>query len=180
MLSYSKDMINRNELRKEAKERIGRVDRMAESAVILERLMSLSAYREAETILAFCPLPDEPDITPILDDRRILLPYIEGDAMHFSSSRAFHRARLGFMEPEHIEAEYGTALMLVPLLGYNRRLYRLGRGGGFYDRYIRENGSRLVTAGLAFSVSFFPDFQEEEHDARLSSIITGGERTPVI
>lgn len=79
---------------------------------------------------------------------------------------------MGFLEPEMSEADYEKALMLVPLLGYNSKLCRLGRGGGYYDRYIRENRDRIRTIGLAFSASFFPDFSEEEHDAALDAVLT--------
>ena len=170
--------MDRTELRKAIKRRIMAIDRSAESEAILSILVSLDEYRNAKTLLAYFPLSDEPDITPLLNDGRILLPYIDGSDMRFSASKAFHRSRYGFMEPEGIEAAYDRALMLVPLLGYNGRLYRLGRGGGFYDRYIRDNRERITTVGLAFSASFTQEFIEEEHDAALDALITPEGRIP--
>lgn len=164
--------MSKNELRKEAKRRILGIDREAESAMIIESLRALPEFHSASTILAFCPLADEPDITPLLSDERVLLPFIHAGRMAFSSSRRFHRSLMGFLEPEMSEADYEKALMLVPLLGYNSKLCRLGRGGGYYDRYIRENRDRIRTIGLAFSASFFPDFSEEEHDAALDAVLT--------
>lgn len=169
--------MTKEELRKEAKRRIRSIDRVAESAEIMRNLLSSPEYGKAETILAFSPLSDEPDISPLLSDERVLLPYIEGEKMLFSASRKMHRSGLGFAEPEHKEQEYGRALMLVPLLGYNKGLYRLGRGGGYYDRYIKENRYRIITLGLAFSSSFFPEMKEEDHDAKLDRIITPSGQT---
>ncbi len=170
--------MDRTELRKEIRQRIREIDREAESRMIVSILTSLDEYRNAAAILAYSPLSDEPDITPILSDGRVLLPYIAGRGMRFSSSRILHRSPMGFMEPECTEAIYGRALMLVPLLGYNERLYRLGRGGGFYDRYIRENRERITAIGLAFSASFDGRFIEEPHDAALDAIITPAGRIP--
>lgn len=152
-------------------------DRAKESETIISILIDSKEYKEAETILAYTPLSDEIDITPLLCDKRILLPYIEKGKMYFSASKSFHRAPLGFYEPEHEEAHYDKALMLVPLLGYNERLYRLGRGGGYYDRYIKENRNRIYSIGLAFSSSKI-EFTEEEFDAKLDSIITCEGRIP--
>lgn len=170
--------MDRAELRKEIRERIRGIDRKAESRAILSILTSLEEYRDAPVILAYSPLSDEPDISELLQDGRVLLPYITGRDMRFSSSRILHRSPYGFMEPEGIEAPYDRALMLVPLLGYNPRRCRLGRGGGFYDRYIRNNRKRITTIGLAFSVSFDERFKEEPHDAVLDAIITPEGRIP--
>ena len=165
-------MTDRDELRRTLIERIRRYDRKSEeSEIIVTMIENSSEWKEASVILAFFPLSTEPDISRLLRDERVLLPYIENDTMKFSRSRHFSRSGLGFMEPEHIEEEYEDAMMLVPLLGFNGN-YRLGRGGGYYDRYICENRSRLYTAGAAFSVSFAPEFIPIEHDERLDRIFT--------
>ena len=166
-------------LRKEAKAKIRNICREDESREIVRQILSMPEYASNTTILAYVPLSDEPDISPLLDDERVLLPYIENGKMAFSASRSLHRSALGFWEPGKREEAYDTALMLVPLLGYNSRLFRLGRGGGYYDRYIEENRYRLITAGVAFSASYMPEFIEEAHDAELDIIITPSGRMTV-
>ena len=92
--------MSKNELRKEAKRRILGIDREAESAMIVESLRALPEFLSASTILAFCPLSDEPDITPLLSDERVLFPFIHEGRMAFSASRRFHRSPMGFLEPD--------------------------------------------------------------------------------
>ena len=168
---YNHDM-DRKELRKEMISRVKAFQGKAEeSSEIVEMIRSSRQWQEAETILAFHPLPSEPDISPLLEDKRILLPYIEDGVMRFSSSRKLSLSAFGFMEPEHVEEGFSSALMLVPLLAYNGH-YRLGRGGGFYDRYIAENRERLLTAGVAFSVSYEPRYIPAAHDERLDMIFS--------
>ena len=164
--------MNKEELRREYRKRIRTIDTGDESRRIVQNIFKLPEYDAARAILAFSPLSDEPDISPILQDRRVLLPYISNGRMAFSASRNLHRSEFGFLEPEKIEEDYRSALMLVPLLGYNSRLYRLGRGGGYYDRYIMENRNRIITIGLAFSISYFPALMEEDHDEALDYILT--------
>ena len=167
--------MDKTKLRKTAKKRILELEgKENESRIIMENLKALKEYAEAETILAFFPLPDEPDILPLLkDDPRVLFPYIEDGTMHFGLPHGIHRSICGTMEGEHVEKEFTSALMLVPLLGYSSMLQRLGRGGGFYDRYIAENRKRITAAiGIAFSVSLMEEFQAESHDAVLDMVIT--------
>ena len=171
---YNPVIMEKDELRAILKERIRAFPRKAEeSRMIVDAIAGSSLWREAETILAFIPLPSEPDITPLLDDRRVLLPYIEGGGMHFSASRRFTKSSYGVYEPEHVEARFERALMLVPMLGFCG-LQRLGRGGGFYDRFINESRGRIIAAGVAFSISRSPEIECEEHDAPLDLIFTAG------
>ena len=164
--------MDRDELRKKLIEKLKAFpEKEKESKILCSKLLSSSLWQQAETILAFSPLSTEPDISPLLSDERVLLPYIENGEMFFSASRELKKSKLGFMEPEHIETDYGNALMLVPLLGFNG-LYRLGRGGGFYDRYIRNNRDRLITAGIAYSASCCPLFIPEERDEKLDYIFS--------
>ena len=162
--------MDKNALRKSMIERIKSFpEKQNESIELVNLIQNSEEWKNASSILAFCPLSTEPDISLLLKDKRILLPYIENGEMKFSASRKLKRSLFGFMEPEHIEAEYDDALMLVPLIGF-KGLYRLGRGAGFYDRYINEKRGKLHTAGVAFSVSFCPEFIPEKHDERLDRI----------
>lgn len=145
-----------------------------ESEIIRETLLSLPLYRSAETILAFAPLSSEPDISPLLSDPRILLPFITGEGtMEFGKGK-MKRNSLGFLEPEdRRREEYKEAIMLTPLLGADRLCHRIGRGKGFYDRYIEENGYRLFKIGLAFTVSIVDEIPVEDNDMALDMVITG-------
>ena len=92
----------------------------------------------------------------------------------------------GIRIPPDTAPEVTPKLLLVPLLAYDKKGYRLGSGGGFYDRYLAEN--KVTTVGLAFSaqeVSAFSAQKIEElpvakHDMRLDWVITeeGAHRFP--
>ena len=69
------------------------------------------------------------------------------------------------------------SLLLVPLLAFDRRGYRLGYGGGFYDRTLAAlRRAREVTAvGLAFAAQEVDQVPAEATDERLDWIVTEGE-----
>lgn len=65
-------------------------------------------------------------------------------------------------------------VVIVPLVGFDARGYRLGYGGGFYDRtlaQLRASGSLLVV-GFAFDVQELPEVPIDAYDQRLDAIIT--------
>jgi len=80
----------------------------------------------------------------------------------------------GISVPE-ADAEVVTPdLLLVPMLAFDRRGYRLGYGGGFYDRTmarLRET-SDILSVGLAFSGQVRDDLPVGPHDMRLDWIVT--------
>ena len=61
-------------------------------------------------------------------------------------------------------------LMIVPLVGYDANCYRLGYGGGYYDRYLKDFNA--PTIGLAYSFQYIEHYQSEDFDIPLNDIIT--------
>ena len=64
------------------------------------------------------------------------------------------------------------SLLFVPCVGYGHGGYRLGYGGGFYDRTLAALAPKPVTVGLGYSHGYVPDFVPEVHDVALDAILT--------
>ncbi|MEH7414133.1 5-formyltetrahydrofolate cyclo-ligase [Neobacillus drentensis] len=83
----------------------------------------------------------------------------------------------GLLEPiETLTTEINAEeidLIIVPGLAYTRTGYRLGFGGGFYDRFLSEYPGK--TLSLAFNQQIIPNFPIEDHDIPVSKIITNEE-----
>lgn len=71
--------------------------------------------------------------------------------------------------------EVHPAFIVVPMLGYSRLGYRLGTGGGYYDKTLRNLSYPAITAGVCYTELEVVDFPAEPHDARLDYIVTGKE-----
>ena len=164
--------MEKNELRKIFLQKIRSYEnKKEESKMIVSSVLELKEYREADTILAFFPLPSEPDITPLLSDRRVLLPFFDGDEMKFGRGELERSEKKVMTVKNRIEVRYEKAVILVPLLAYDRENCRLGRGGGYYDRYIHKNREKLFSVGIAYSVSRAEALPHDSWDERLDLII---------
>lgn len=60
--------------------------------------------------------------------------------------------------------EYKDVLMLVPGLAFSEEGYRLGYGGGYYDRYVKD--ATFTTMAMAYDFQILPEIPREEHDAK--------------
>jgi 5-formyltetrahydrofolate cyclo-ligase len=63
-------------------------------------------------------------------------------------------------------------LLLIPCVGFDLARYRLGYGGGFYDRTLAAFKVRPVTVGLAFDCGRVPSIDPQPHDIRLDLVIS--------
>jgi 5,10-methenyltetrahydrofolate synthetase len=93
---------------------------------------------------------------------------------------AWSEHRFGIREPDVSQPEWrelGAADQvcgaLVPGLGFDRRLRRLGRGAGFYDRFLED--SKFLKVGVGFAVQLTDELPHESHDVELDALVTDRE-----
>jgi len=81
--------------------------------------------------------------------------------------------KFGIPEPVSSKIVYPD-ILLVPLVGYDKNLNRLGYGGGFYDRYIEkiDKIKKTTKIGLAFSYQKIKSIPIDQYDKKLDFIIT--------
>ncbi len=75
------------------------------------------------------------------------------------------------LEPAKSAEAVTPDILLVPLLAFDRRGYRLGYGGGYYDRILKSLKPKLAV-GVGFAAQEAPRIPEEAHDVRLDLIVT--------
>ncbi|MEW6254198.1 MAG: 5-formyltetrahydrofolate cyclo-ligase, partial [Planctomycetota bacterium] len=76
----------------------------------------------------------------------------------------------GIPKPKDTEVIFPT-LLFVPCVGYGPGGYRLGYGGGFYDRTLASLQPKPFTVGLGYGPGFIDDFEPEPHDVPLDAIL---------
>jgi 5-formyltetrahydrofolate cyclo-ligase len=81
------------------------------------------------------------------------------------------RGAFGVLEPAAAAAEVTPDLVLVPLLGFDRALHRLGYGAGHYDRTLAAL-SGVTAIGLAFAAQEVDALPAEPHDVALAAVVT--------
>ncbi len=108
---------------------------------------------------------------------KISLPIIgKGNSMEFykySFKDELYLNKYGIPEPTKKKIVYPD-ILFVPLVGFDDRLYRLGYGGGYYDRYLNKLGKikNFTSIGLAFSFQKINRVPNDVFDKKLDMIIT--------
>ncbi len=63
-------------------------------------------------------------------------------------------------------------IILIPGIGFDRSGYRLGQGGGYYDRYLPRIRTDCLTIGIAFDEQIVDSVPHDSHDVRVNCILT--------
>jgi 5,10-methenyltetrahydrofolate synthetase len=137
----------------------------------------------APGVVAFCfPVRGEFDAQPLvcrLLDRgwRAQMPVaLDADApMRFrdwSPDCAMTCDRHGIPIPDGLDSVTTPDLLLVPLVAFDARGYRLGYGGGYFDRTLAQLGGDAQSWGVGFEIARVADIRPQAHDRRLDAVIT--------
>ncbi len=134
---------------------------------IIRRIRDLAEYRRAELVLCYYPIKGEIDLRPLMEQamaegKRVALPTLRDGVMTFREyTGELTRGTFGIPEPTGEQvAPDALTLCILPGYGYDGA-YRLGYGGGYYDRFLQD--FRGVSLG-AFYRAFTAEFPHEEHD----------------
>ena len=141
-------------------------------------------FRTALLVSAYMAMGDEAD-TGLLLARlelkgcRIVYPRVAAKAApldfhHPPPGGEWVTSRFGVLEPAAHWPLADPEIFLVPLLCFDARGYRLGYGGGFYDRTLaKHRAARAVTAiGIAFARQEVPVVPHDDKDQRLDMVVT--------
>ncbi len=175
-------------LRVELKARRARVapaDAAAAARAVSERLLREAPVSGGAPVAGYWPMGHELDIRPALEalhgrGHALGLPVVPGRDRPlvfraWQPGDVLVSGGFGTSVPHPDQREVSPGVLLVPLLGFDRRGHRLGYGGGFYDRTIaalRARGSNVVAIGVAFAAQEVDALPVEAFDERLDAIVT--------
>ena len=100
---------------------------------------------------------------------------------HDILNNSLEKHPLGFFQPDMaISGSFeffdlsAKSIILVPGLAFSRRGDRLGRNGGYYDRFLKQVSAQkeIETCGICFSLQLQEDIPIEPHDMRVSYVVT--------
>ncbi len=150
------------------------------SRILCQMLVQTEEYRRAQTIYGYLPFNQEVRTLPILeqalrDGKKVALPKILDKQMHFAYITDFSQAQRGYGgTPEPADgapvAQDRTALVLVPGLAFDQRGFRIGYGGGFYDRFLAQEPEHPAIA-LCYDFQMLPKLETEEFDVPVDRVL---------
>jgi 5-formyltetrahydrofolate cyclo-ligase len=136
------------------------------------------------TVSAFRSFGDELDTGPLLarlaaDGYRLALPVMQGKSKPllfraWAPGDPMRTVQWGIEEPLTTAPEIVPDILLVPLLAFDRQGFRLGYGGGYYDRTLAQLRAcrPVVAVGLAFSEQEVDAVPHLDYDERLDWVLT--------
>ena len=165
--------------------------KLAASRALVQALRADSFWLSRERIFGFVPLPSEPDyLAALTRSQSLCVPRVEPQGLKFyelfpaaagevpaaGTGRCWPvrdtSSRQGCWEPSAIGSPltpHENDLILVPGLGFTQEGHRLGRGGGFYDRFLATSAS-VPTWGIAFSSQLLANLPLEAHDKSVQRV----------
>lgn len=162
--------------------------RAAYSLAIVHHLSTLGVDTREGPILAFAPMPSEPDIAPLIRRRLAAglptaIPCVDWQTSAMvprlikNWDRDVVSAGRGVCHAREACPALDVALMelvLVPGLAFDHAGNRLGRGGGHYDRFLARLAAHTLTMGVAFDVQIVdnPPLPSEGHDRPVHIVVT--------
>ncbi len=180
----------KRELRREVAARLGTLapgEFAGRGRRAMERLAALEEYAVAGGVLLYASMPDEIDTSWLIDaalaaGKRVFLPLCDGSRDEMSAVRIGDResdlrpGRFGILEPRGglpACAPGEIDFVLVPGRAFDAECRRLGRGRGFYDRFLSEAASGgACSAAAALDLQVFPEVPAGDHDLPVDIVVT--------
>ena len=168
----------RNSIRRE-KQLFSAKERKWQSEHIFRRIEALNIFSLSETLLLYASLPDEPDTYPLFSSwshKTLLLPVIQDDQLivkKFSEKEGFRKGVLNIDEPRgDCFTEYGEiGLALIPGVAFTKQGKRLGRGKGYYDRFLPRL-THTLKLGIGFDFQLVEEIPSAPWDVNLDGVVT--------
>ena len=152
-------------------------ERTAQSALILSQLEKMTVFQEAKTVLLYYPKNNEVDVLPLFKrykrDKVLLLPVTHRRGMTanpYEGNDKMHRGKVGIPEPTTPPYEGKIDLIIVPAVAFDKQGNRLGRGGGYYDRFLKKQ-SHATFIGVGYDFQLVDEVPVRQHDQKMHRII---------
>lgn len=136
----------------------------ADSEAIIARLEQLPCFCDAQNIMIYYPIHNEVDLRPLLQryegKKTFILPVTHRKSIEprqYLGEEMMQRGRYSVPEPQTATFKGKLDLILVPGVVFDLQCNRIGRGAGFYDRFLKKN-KHVTQLGVAY------DFQIKNHD----------------
>jgi len=171
-------------------------DRRHSAAIkICNKISAIQPWKEAEIVLAYLSFGAELDADPLIrtaleEGKSVFVPRVKGHLMSFhqltSLDGPFNKGVFGIREPLEsseqweIQQSGKSSMIIVPGLAFDKTGARLGRGGGYYDRFLSETRKACRTAGypapLCIGYAYHEQIVEyvptEVFDEKIDGLIT--------
>ena len=155
-------------------------EKKQKSLMILDKLKNIDEFKRSGTVMLYWSMDDEVHTHDFISEhasaKRIILPSVNGDDLVLKEYRGDHDLVKGegfgipepggsvFDKPEEID------LIVVPGVAFDRKNNRMGRGKGYYDKFLQS--TKAYKVGICFDFQLLEEVPTDEHDILMDSVIS--------
>ncbi|MBR5219258.1 MAG: 5-formyltetrahydrofolate cyclo-ligase [Clostridia bacterium] len=178
-------MLNKKELRHRLIEKRNNIPqrlRQEKSLKITEKILEHSALKKASTVFIYVSFGSEVDTLPLIKElfylgKRVGVPLCNSDnhtmtVYEIKDLSQLKKGHYGILEPDKSLKEIPKEdidLIIVPGVAFDKEGYRMGYGGGYYDRFLADFDG--YTIGISFLECMENELPKGEFDRKVNEII---------
>lgn len=171
--------MDKKELRKKyTKVRADVEDKEGKDRLIRKNLRELEIYKKAKSVFVFISYRSEVDTRGIIEDiladgKKLLVPLVKGSemiAVEVKGIDDLEPNKMGILEPKSGDEVTDVDLTITPGLAFDKDGYRLGYGGGYYDKFFAKVDT--VRMGIGYSDQYVESIVHEDYDKPLEYLLT--------
>lgn len=151
---------------------------LEQSGKIMAKLERHPDFAKANIVMLYSALPDEVQTQAFLEKwhlkKKIILPTVVGDdiiPVEYGKDTAFAVGDFNILEPQNEPYTGGFDLIVVPGVAFDRKGNRLGRGRGYYDRFLCQHLD-VKRIGICFDFQLVDEVPAEPFDILMDEVIT--------
>lgn len=138
---------------------------------IINNCWQIIDWRRIFSVHSYLPIAknNEIDTLPLLKAARQMNPELKIATSDLSGQTCWLNS--DFQASKKVPENFQYSLIIVPLLAFDKSGYRLGYGGGFYDKFLASQPQAL-TIGLSYEMGHLKKLPTEPHDVPLKNVVT--------
>ncbi|MCM1034375.1 MAG: 5-formyltetrahydrofolate cyclo-ligase [Paludibacter sp.] len=147
------------------------------SQEVTEQILNCPIFKKAQHVMLYYPIHNEINTMRIISkapEKTFYLPVTHRKSIEirrYDGEENLKRGRYGIPEPQTPTFRGAPDIIIVPGVAFDIQLHRMGRGGGYYDRFLRKyKNCKKIGVGYAFQV--IENLPTDRHDVMLDQLIT--------
>lgn len=172
---------------KEKLESCSELEKSRKSDIIKHKLFNEEAFKKANVVMFYVSLKDEVNTLTMIDEaiktgKKVCVPAVILEDKRLIAGcvkdrkKDLEKRHFGIYQPKPGRVEEvpldDIDLVVVPGIAFDNKNVRLGRGHGYYDRFLSSLPERTRTIGLAFDFQVVDHLPQDSHDIPVWKIIT--------
>ncbi len=146
------------------------------SAAVIEKIMASAEFQNAQTVMLYYPIHNEIDLRALrclAPEKQYLLPVTHRKSIEvrsYAKGDKLKKGKFGIPEPQTEAYKGNIDLILVPGVAFDKQGHRMGRGGGYYDRFLKRYRS-ATKIGVAYKFQMTKKVPTSWHDVKMDRVI---------